>query len=87
MTATTLSNQAARRLAIHCQLLDGDANLPVGKEGVAQTIDRLGYMQIDTISVFARAHNHGLWVRRPDYDPAMLHEAIRARSMRSVASD
>lgn len=65
---------AARRLALHCQALDGSVDLPPGKEGIYQCIDRLGYVQIDTISVVERAHNHTLWVRRPDYDPQMLHE-------------
>jgi uncharacterized protein YcaQ len=71
-----LSKETARRLAIHCQLLEGDQDLPAGKEGVARVIEALGYMQIDTISVVARAHDHGLWVRRPDYDPAMLSELL-----------
>jgi uncharacterized protein YcaQ len=64
----------ARRLALHCQMLDGATSLPPDKEGVYQCIDRLGYVQIDTISVVKRAHNHTLWVRRPDYGPQMLHE-------------
>jgi uncharacterized protein YcaQ len=76
MNVVPLSNEVARRLAIHCQLLDNNLDLPVGKEGVARTIDALGYMQIDTISVVARAHHHGLWVRRSDYDPVMLHELL-----------
>ena len=64
----------ARRLALHRQGLDGGWEPPEAKEGVAQTIDRLGYVQIDTISVVARAHHHTLWVRRPDYGADMLHE-------------
>jgi uncharacterized protein YcaQ len=69
-----ISLSTARRLALHCQALDGDDSLHPGKEGVYQCIDRLGYVQIDTISVVERAHNHTLWARRPDYDPQMLHE-------------
>jgi uncharacterized protein YcaQ len=69
-----ISLSTARRLALHCQTLDGSVDLPSGKEGVYQSIDRLGYVQIDTISVVERAHNHTLWVRRPDFDPQMLHE-------------
>jgi len=76
MNVVPLSNEVARRLAIHCQLLDNNLDLPVGKEGIARTIDALGYMQIDTISVVARAHHHGLWVRQSDYDPVMLHELL-----------
>jgi uncharacterized protein YcaQ len=64
----------ARRLALHRQGLDGGWEPPTGKEGVAQTIERLGYVQIDTIAVVERAHHHTLWVRHPDYDAQMLHE-------------
>ena len=64
----------ARRLAIRRQLLDGREELPAGKEGVAQAIERIGYVQIDTISVVKRAHHQTLKARRPDYDPAMLHQ-------------
>jgi uncharacterized protein YcaQ len=74
MNDNTLSLDEARRLALAGQHLDGAPHLPPGKEGVAQVIEALGYVQIDTISVVARAHNHTLWVRRPDFEPDMLHE-------------
>ena len=76
MNLAPISKETARRLAIHCQLLGSDTDLPAGKEGVARVIETLGYMQIDTISVVARAHDHGLWARRPDYAPAMLAELL-----------
>lgn len=69
-----VSLSTARRLALYRQGLDGRLWLPSGKEGVAQLIDRLGYVQIDTIAVVQRAHHHTIWVRRPDYDPQMLYE-------------
>jgi uncharacterized protein YcaQ len=69
-----ISIKHARRMAINAQLLDGRTKLSKGKEGVAQTIENLGYIQIDTISVIQRAHHHTLWTRCPDYDPEMLHE-------------
>ena len=61
-------------MALNAQLLDGYAALPDGKEGVAQTIESLGYVQIDTIAVVERAHHHTLWTRYRDYDPDMLHK-------------
>ena len=64
----------ARRLALRGQGLDGSWAPPAGKEGVAQAIERLGYVQIDTIAVVERAHHHTLWSRCPDYAPAMLDE-------------
>lgn len=69
-----ISMPKARKLAILCQGLDAPWNLPKGKEGVAQVVERLGYVQIDTIAVVQRAHHHTLWSRRPDYTPQMLHE-------------
>lgn len=71
-----VSSATARRLALSVQGLAGGWKLPKGKEGVAQTVERLGYVQIDTIAVVARAHHHTLWARRPDYAPRMLHELL-----------
>ncbi|MBD3234596.1 MAG: winged helix-turn-helix domain-containing protein [candidate division Zixibacteria bacterium] len=74
MKKKIISLSAARKLAIHSQLLDSKAKLPKGKQGVAQLIERLGYVQIDTISVVERSHNHTIWTRCPDYTNEMLHE-------------
>ncbi|MBC8443346.1 winged helix DNA-binding domain-containing protein, partial [PVC group bacterium] len=73
---TKISAAVARRLAIHCQGLDGRWRLPKGKESVVEVVKRLGYVQIDTIAVVQRAHHHTLWTRRPDYAPEMLHELL-----------
>ena len=37
-------------------------------------INRLGYIQIDTISVIERAHHHVLWSRIPHYKPALVNK-------------
>ncbi|TET23545.1 MAG: winged helix-turn-helix domain-containing protein [Candidatus Stahlbacteria bacterium] len=78
---TKISSALARRLPLHSQLLDGRTKLPKGKEGIAQAIEKLGYVQIDTIAVINRAHHHTLWTRRPDYSPAMLDE-LQAKDRR-----
>ncbi len=62
----------ARQAAINSQLLSNKNNLAKGKEGVYQVIDKLGYIQIDTISVIERAHHHTIWTRCPDYKPEFL---------------
>ena len=69
-----LSLATARKLAISSQGLDGRWQLPKDKEGAAQAVQRLGYVQIDTIAVVQRAHHHTLWCRCPDYNPVMLDE-------------
>lgn len=76
-----ISLQTARRMALNAQLLGGRNRLPEGKEGVALVIEKLGYVQIDTISVIQRAHHHTLWTRCPDYTQEMLHE-LQARDRR-----
>lgn len=67
---------SARRLALRGQGLDGSWVLPAGAEGVAAVVERLGHVQIDTISVVERAHHHVLWSRQPAYRPEMLDVAM-----------
>ena len=71
-----LTAAQARRLAIRSQGLDGAWGLPAGKEGAAQAVERLGFVQLDTIAVVARAHHHQFWSRCPDYTPDVLHELL-----------
>ena len=63
--------KTAQSFIIGSQLLSGSSSLK-GKEGTQQVIEQLGYIQIDTISVIARAHHHVLFTRVPDYQPAAL---------------
>ncbi|MCU0236767.1 MAG: winged helix DNA-binding domain-containing protein [Acidobacteria bacterium] len=71
----SISQKTLRRLLLHAQLLDGRAKSLKGKAGAAQVIDHLGYVQIDTIAVIERAHQHTLWTRLPGYRPEHLHQA------------
>ncbi len=81
MNPIQITPTEARRIALRCQGLDGAWTLPPGKEGVAQTIQRLAYVQIDTIAVVERAHHHVLWSRHRDYAPPLLDE-LQARDRR-----
>jgi uncharacterized protein YcaQ len=71
----TVSLAEARRMAVRAAGL-GEEPAPFGpgKPGVLKTIQHLGYVQVDTISVVQRAHHHVLWSRVPDYTPEMLHQ-------------
>jgi uncharacterized protein YcaQ len=44
---------------------------------VAELVQQLGYLQIDTISVVARTHEHTLWTRVPGFQAEMLYTAQR----------
>ena len=57
------------------------AETAVGAAGVAATIARLGYVQIDTISVVERAHHHVLWTRVKNYKPEYLDTAVKEKKV------
>ena len=66
-----ISLKDARDLALRRQL---DFSAVAGDERATlrRVIERLGYVQIDTISVVARAHHHVLWSRLPAYERPLL---------------
>lgn len=71
---TQITLELARRLVLNAQLFGSRMKLSKGKEGIAQTIEKLGYIQIDPLTVIKRSHHHTLWTRRSDYEEKMLHE-------------
>ncbi len=70
-----ISRSEARRLAVIAQGLHARAPFGRGINGLIRTVEHLGYVQIDTISVVARAHHHILFSRLPSYKPVSLKEA------------
>lgn len=76
-----LPNPAARRLFLHRHAL---AEAPTGAAtgaDLARLIDRIGFVQIDSINTVARAHHMILFSRRQSYKPEALkrlHEKDRA---------
>ena len=69
--ATRIVNQEqARRIAVRAQLLDGSAG------GVLDTVRRLGFLQLDPISVVATPQRLVLWSRLGRYDPAELDRLL-----------
>jgi len=65
-----------RRLALSKQGLVSQQQFGAGLSGTRSTIEHLGYVQIDTLSVVERAHHHVLWNRVPGYDPIHLNQLI-----------
>jgi len=67
-----ISKETIRKLTIEKQ---GFCERPktVTKEGIFNTIDKLGCIQIDTINVVERAHHLTLWSRLGAYDRELLH--------------
>ncbi|MGI9509615.1 MAG: winged helix-turn-helix domain-containing protein, partial [Geminicoccaceae bacterium] len=63
-TPLRINNSVARRLWLHAQ---GLGAAPTGPLDVLDIIERLGFVQLDTIRVVARAHDHILWSRNQHY--------------------
>jgi uncharacterized protein YcaQ len=77
--ALRLSVQEARALMLAAQgLLDAPPRRP-GLEDIRATIDRLGVVQVDTISVIERSQYLVLWSRLGAYDPALLDALLYPR--------
>ena len=72
----SLSLPEARKLALLSQGLPPARGSGRATEATLTAIERLGYIQIDTISVVERAHHHTLWNRNPRYRPSQLDELV-----------
>ena len=69
MTPLRIPNRQARCLWLASQGL-GDA--PTGPLDLAAIIHDLGFVQLDSIQIVARAHHHILWSRNQNYREPML---------------
>ena len=66
-----------RYLALSHQGLAGKRKIGTGAAGVLKTLEQLGYVQIDTISVVARAHHHTFFTRVSKYAGSALNRLVR----------
>ncbi len=78
MARLTISNQDARRLWIWT---NGLARTPTGACDVMEIVNRLGFVQIDTIRNVTRAHNHILWSRNQNYREGGVWEHLARRDL------
>lgn len=73
-----IANRDARRLWLHAQ---GLAEAPRGGSDLPALIARLGFVQLDSIRVVARAHDHILWSRMQSYRPGQLDKLLSERAV------
>ena len=73
-----VSARDARRLLLHAQGLldDPAAQPPATPRAVARLVERMGFVQIDTISTVERAHHLILAARMNGYRPPMLAHVL-----------
>jgi uncharacterized protein YcaQ len=72
MKTPLLSNPAARRLFLHRHGLGETPAGPAKGDDLARLIDRIGFVQLDSINTVERAHHMILFARRPSYRPPAL---------------
>ena len=81
MSRLILNNQNARRLFLDRHALAESPTGPATGADLAALIDRIGFVQVDSINTVERAHHMILWSRRQSYRPEALkhlHERDRA---------
>ena len=76
-----ISREEASSLALEAQGLHSAFSFGKEKGGALQTIRHLGYVQLDTLAVVARAHHHTLWTRTHNYNENHLAELVRERKI------
>ena len=76
-----LTQSDARKLFLKQQGLLRDNEFGRGKNATNKAIQRLSYVQIDTISVINRAHEHVLYNRVANYNPTHLESLVQEREI------
>ncbi|WP_341860890.1 crosslink repair DNA glycosylase YcaQ family protein [Gymnodinialimonas sp. 57CJ19] len=72
MTTPVIPNEQARRLFLARHGLMEPPSGPAKGAALAQVVHGLGFVQVDSVNTFARAHDLILWSRRQTYRPAAL---------------
>jgi uncharacterized protein YcaQ len=87
--AESLSWTAARRIALRAQGIGGPRRTAAptsaaSRRALQRTLERTHLLQIDSVSVFARAHHLPVFTRAGNWDPSALDRASRPGPHRLV---
>lgn len=72
----TLSFEQAKKIILLSQGIHRNNELGYGVDAVYKAIEKLGYVQIDSISVIEKAHHHSLWNRVNGYHPDHIDQLL-----------
>ncbi len=79
--AQLIDKARLRRIALASQGLDKRQPFGRGVDATLLAIRHLGYVQIDTISVVVRAHDHTLRARVPDFQSQHINRLLQERKI------
>ena len=71
-----IQNRLARRFFLARHGLLEPPRRKLGKAGLIEAIDRLGFVQVDSINTVERAHHMILWARSQTYEPRHLKALV-----------
>jgi uncharacterized protein YcaQ len=71
-----ISKEHAKAILLHAQGFSKPNAFGKGRSGALSTVQHLGYVQLDTLAVVARAHHHTLWARNNAYTEKHLGELL-----------
>ncbi|MDF1740969.1 MAG: crosslink repair DNA glycosylase YcaQ family protein [Verrucomicrobiales bacterium] len=77
----TLSLPQVRKLVLLSQRVPPAKPTGSATAATLSAIEHLGYIQIDTISVVERAHDHTLWNRNPRYEASQLAQLLDSKEV------
>ncbi len=72
-----ISKEQAQSILLSAQGFSKPNAFGKGIAGAHETVQHLGYVQLDTLAVVARAHHHTLWSRNNLYNEENLHQLLR----------
>jgi uncharacterized protein len=75
-----IAAEQARRLVLALQGLADPPRRRLTTDGVVGLIERLGFLQVDSISTVARAHHMILFARNQTYRPELLRRALEVEA-------
>jgi len=78
-TPLAISAAEGRRLILHLNGLSGAPKGRMNSSALLALIEHLGFVQLDSVQVVARAHHMILFARAPSYRPAMLRRLIEKK--------
>jgi uncharacterized protein YcaQ len=76
-----IPNARARHLFLHRHALAEPPTGPATGQALHDLIDRIGFVQVDSINTVARAHDMILWSRRQSFRPAALKRLLEKDRM------